>query len=469
MTHDKTQKKRFQRTRTRVGRIRAENYGSGTSSDTRSQGTTRELNSGRRGRQRFQSRRRNKTSKGQSSSNNGNVVNGALGFATKYISHPHGEFESIPISAQNYNKFVNSIRRVQTKTGQEAPLNTFKNHEKRTIMTAFGRDKYGNYIEIASHFIVDKLQVYLTDVTNYSATNEGDTLLAFPLSVHMFRNSLVKRYASMYQRYKIMTLNMHYTHFAPATAGGGLLMAFLNDPLIGDETGSLPKLQRYYTAMDSGLSAIWCDADLSFSPGKGTEPKFIKYDDLGRWENYGWFYVLNAGGISQVNSETSRILGLVTCSSVVRFYDQLLVNPTDYKADFPAEITAGTPVTDVFVNPPAVGNIVLASQSHFPLTDSDIVAIYFNNTWLDGTTQAAKNYVFVDNDGPLPITQGTVLWLRRLVDPSSPSTTRKQNMFFRTPAATSYEDAMYWDDTYAPNTGALKYTLKYYDYTQDGN
>ena len=165
-----------------------------------------------------------------------------------------------------------------------------------------------------------------------------------------------------------------------------------HDPLVTlDSASGITKLQALATTDDHELFNVWTNTTITYTIGKGREPLFIYPDDLGRFESYGNIIVLAAGDFVQVASETIRNVGYLTVSTVIRFYEPLLLELTDQLADYTDPVPSGTSLSVAFGAAPVEGQYMRfdGPTTYFPMQDGYIARLMCANDWL--TSNGARS------------------------------------------------------------------------------
>ncbi len=352
------------------------------------------------------------------------------------------------LTNRQYNKVRSSIH-------AGVPLARFSAEERFATDSRTVHTKYGLAEEIVTTVLLDQILVSLVANSVRAETQAGDVLLKIPLVLSAFRNTLAKQYGTMYQKFLIKKILVHFSTLSPATRSGGIAIGIIDDPNLALYTKGFPRLQQLMTTAETDIKPIWEDATIEFTPEE-CEPKYITYDELGRWESFGTLYALAAGDFQKVDTEADvRTVGYMYLSSVIELYDPILRQPLDESPDV-LDSTGAISFGTIFSYGPttAQDEPVIMTDTHAPLADDEYGILYIFNDWTDGSIP----YQWTDSHGTINPQRGDTFFIRKSFSGSN----RPLNAVFRTFGASSIDQALFWEGSYGVNTADLKYLIKFY-------
>lgn len=452
----KERQQQFGRIKSTIGRLKSETRGD-RASFRRSQSIKRphESNRGRRGRTSRPSRQNARIGSRQHAPSVRTPERTNLRMYQEIVKEHYSNYQ--PLSNKQYKTLKNKIR-------QGVPFANMNHIEKGATDVRQGFDQYGEYVEVVFHYLLGAIRIFLTDVSApfYSdLTVEGDILLTIPNNPLYWINSLGQRYATMFQQYKIIDQCAHWKSLCAADTNGGLMMAWTNDPYQVPTAEDFPRLQEMYTMDHVEECVAWENMSVPFGPGSHEEPKYIESSDIDRWDAYGNFYVLAAGQFLALGSETSRTIGHVTMSNVVRFYKPKLQNLPQREPNKNDEVQTGLSLSALFgpsnEGSPVIFDFNFPTSNYFPVETNQMAICYLNSPW-NLTPVVNGTLIFKDSYGDFVCNQGNVIYLRRILD----------NVYgFRSPSDNTIDQALVYGTDYVSATVDIgwKYSLQFFTFS----
>lgn len=419
----------FARTKSRIGRYRAQANKSRTSRAPRKTTKKRPTKGHRAARFRLEPSSPNRRTKSTVTSRNARLMKTDL----------HHQLEIEPISRKAHTTFKTQLKNLVSQG--DIPYN--QSFTRTTNQPSFrpGSDKHGPYMEIVGSEIVQQLTV---TVDPPGQTEIGDTMAIIYMSPLMFRNTILKKVSSNYTRFKIQDIALEYIKSASADTPGMIGISPIMDveASLGHGIEGFAKFVQAQSAQNSVQTSVYTNAICKNPHMEDHEPFYIYPEDSDRWELPGYFLVLSGSVHPQIRNETSRQIGILQVHYNIRLYQSLLLFPTD--TVFDGLQSWQSVVFDELFDASSIGlnQLVLGiNQSYWPISNPTEIGILYI---VQNVTDTAGNILRCCDLSNMEVdfAAGQVLYVRLL-----PTNDTQRYMLFTSISTTNIEDALTWRAT----------------------